>query len=399
MHASSLTARRSSKRATLVLTLFAAALPAGAAVASDAFDPQLSFAMQRDLGIFPHQVAQYLQTERAANSQGAIAQRQLGAGFAGSWIERKADGSFQFVVATTRASRAAAVPGATMRQVRHSLRDLDAAKDRLDGIYAVALDRRAALRGVHSWHVDPVTNSVTLSIAADATDAAVDFIARSGADPDAVRVQIVPGWPQTTANIVGGYEYIVNNASYCSVGFSVTKGAQKGFATAGHCGSAGNSVKVEGQSVGSFQSSSFPGNDRAWVSVSSGHTLYGLVYNYSSGTYPRVIGSTEAATGASLCRSGRTTGWKCGSITAKNVTVNYSVGAVYGLTQTNVCTGRGDSGGSWITGAGQAQGVTSGGNLPNGSNDNCSLPSSQRQTFFQRLNPILSAYGLTLVRG
>ncbi|MDQ3039845.1 MAG: S1 family peptidase, partial [Pseudomonadota bacterium] len=152
------------------------------------------------------------------------------------------------------------------------------------------------------------------------------------------------------------------------------------------------------QSIGSFQNSSFPTNDRAWVSVGSTHTLYALVTNYNGG-YVTVRGSTEAAIGASLCRSGRTTGYRCGSITAKNVTVNYSVGPVYGLTQTNVCTGRGDSGGSWITGAGQAQGVTSGGNLPAGSNDNCSVSTSQRQTFFQRLNPILSAYGLTLVRG
>lgn len=397
MNASPLAALRQPKRTLLVFALLAAALPAGATIAGETFDPALRFAMQRDLGLFPNQVAQYLQTERVASSQGAAAQRQLGRAFAGSWIERKADGSFQFVVATTGASRA--VPGATMRPVRYSLRELDTAKSRLDGIYAVALDKRAALHGVHSWHVDPMTNSVTVSIAADATDAAVEFIARSGADPRAVRVQIVPGRPQTTANIVGGYEYIVNNASYCSVGFSVTRGSRKGFATAGHCGDRGDSVEVEGQYVGSFQSSSFPGNDRAWVSVGSSHRLYGLVYNYSARNYPRVRGSSEAGIGASLCRSGRTTGWKCGSITAKNVTVNYSVGAVYGLTQTNVCTGRGDSGGAWITGSGQAQGVTSGGNLPNGSNDNCSLPSYQRQTYFQRLNPILSAYGLTLVRG
>ncbi len=396
MKAFPLTAPRSPKRTLLVFALLAAALPAGAAVASDTFDPQLMFAMQRDLGLFPDQVAQYLQTESVANAQGAAAQRQLDRAFGGSWIERKADGSFQFVVATTGAS---AVPGATMRQVRYSLRELKAAKSRLDGIYAVALDRRAALHGVHSWYVDPMTNSVTVSIATDATDAAVEFIARSGVDPDAVRVKIVPGRTQTTSNIVGGYEYIVNNASYCSVGFSVTRGSQKGFATAGHCGDRGDSVRVEGQYVGSFQSSSFPGNDRAWVSVGSSHRLYGLVYNYSARSYPRVRGSSEAAIGASLCRSGRTTGWKCGSITAKNVTVNYSVGAVYGLTQTNVCTGRGDSGGGWITGSGQAQGVTSGGNLPNGRNDNCSLPRNQRQTYFQRLNPILSAYGLTLVRG
>ncbi|MFC0679652.1 S1 family peptidase [Lysobacter korlensis] len=383
--------------ASIVTTAVAfASIGAAAAAPGDDFDPQLKFAMQRDLGIFPHQIAQYLQTERTAQAQEAQAARQLGHRFAGSWIERKADGSFQFVVATTGAG--AAVPGAEMRRVRHSLAALEAAKSRLDSVQKRALDWKM-LRGVQSWHVDPVTNSVVVNIEPDATADAVDFVAVSGADPSTVRFNTVPGKVQPLANIVGGYEYIVNNSSYCSVGFSVTRGTQKGFVTAGHCGNVGASVNVEGQYVGSFQASRFPTNDRAWVSVGSTHRLYGLVYNYSSRTYPRVAGSTEAGIGASLCRSGRTTGWKCGSITAKNVTVNYSVGAVYGLTQTNVCTGRGDSGGSWITGSGQAQGVTSGGNLPAGSNDNCSLSSSQRQTYFERLNPILSAYGLTLVRG
>lgn len=390
--------RRSTKRTALFSALLATStlFTAGAAVAANQFDPQLQFAMQRDLGIFPHQIPQYLQTERLAMTQEAAAQRQLGANFAGSWIERKADGSFRYVVASTRAGRS--IAGAEMRQVRHSLRDLEASKARLDDVRKRALDWKM-LRGVHSWHIDPKTNSVVVNIAPDAMKDAIDFVAVSGANADAVRIQVVPGKPQTTANIVGGYEYIVNNASYCSVGFSVTRGSTKGFVTAGHCGGVGASVRVEGQYVGTFQASRFPYNDRAWVSVGSSHRLYGLVYNYSTGSYPRVAGSSEAAIGASLCRSGRTTGWKCGSITAKNVTVNYDVGPVYGLTQTNVCTGRGDSGGSWITGSGQAQGVTSGGNLPQGSNDNCGVPTSQRQTFFERLNPILSQYGLTLVRG
>lgn len=398
MYALPPTARRSAKRTTLFCALVATAtlFTAGAAVAAEQFDPQLQFAMQRDLGIFPHQIPQYLQTERVAMTQDAAAKRQLGANFAGSWIERKDDGSFRYVVASTRAGRA--ISGAEMRQVRHSLRELDASKARLDDVRKRSLDWKM-LRGVHSWHVDPQTNSVVISIAPGAMDDAIDFVAVSGANADAVRIQTVQGTPQTTANIVGGYEYTINNSGYCSVGFSVTRGSTKGFATAGHCGSVGASVRVEGQYVGTFQASRFPGNDRAWVSVGSSHRLYGLVYNYSARNYPAVKGSSEAAVGASLCRSGRTTGWKCGSITAKNVTVNYDVGPVYGLTRTNVCTGRGDSGGSWITGSGQAQGVTSGGNLPAGSNDNCSVPVSQRQTFFERLNPILSQYGLSLVRG
>jgi len=388
------------KRTVLCSAVVAAAavFSSASAIASESFDPQLTFAMQRDLGVFPGQIPQYLQTERIAKTQEAVARRQFGRHFAGSWIERKADGSFQYVVGTTAISASAGIVGVEIRQVRHSLRDLEASMARLNEVQARSFYRARALPGVHSWHVDPTTNAVVVSIAPTAVNNAIDFIAASGVNADTVRFQNAAGTPQTTATVVGGMEYVVNNASLCSVGFSITRGTSKGFVTAGHCGSVGNSVKISNQAVGSFQASSFPTNDRAWVSVSSSHTLQPWVMNYSGGNVV-VRGSTEAATGASLCRSGRTTGWRCGTITAKNVTVNYDVGPVFGLTQTNVCTGRGDSGGSWITGSGQGQGVTSGGNLPSGSNDNCSVPTSQRQTFFQRLNPILSAYGLTLLRG
>lgn len=396
MHAPTSTTR-TFKRTLLACALAGAAVcSTGVAVAADEFDPLLKFAMQRDLGIMAHQVPQYLSVERVANAQGPAAERALGASYAGSWIERKADGSYGFVVATTRNS--ADVSGADVRNVRFSLRDLDSAKARLDEVNKYAFKRWASLEGVHSWHVDPITNSVVVNIAPGATDRAIDFVALSGADVQTVRFATVPGTPQTTATIQGGIEYTVNNASLCSVGFPVTRGSTRGFVTAGHCGGVGATVRVSNQVVGTFQASRFPSNDRAWVSIGSTHTVLPRVTNYSGG-FVTVRGSTEAAIGAALCRSGRTTGYRCGSITAKNITVNYSNGPVYGLTRTNVCTGRGDSGGSWITGAGQAQGVTSGGNLPAGSNDNCAVPTSQRQTFFERLNPILSGYGLTLTRG
>jgi streptogrisin C len=88
-----------------------------------------------------------------------------------------------------------------------------------------------------------------------------------------------------------------------------------------------------------------------------------------------------------VCRSGRTTGWRCGTILGRNETVNYPQGAVSGLTRSNACAEGGDSGGSWISGN-QAQGVTSGGS------GNCS---SGGTTWFQPVNEILGVYGLTLV--
>jgi streptogrisin C len=159
-----------------------------------------------------------------------------------------------------------------------------------------------------------------------------------------------------------------------------------GFVTAGHCGQAGSSTTGSNAAQGTFQAATFPGRDYAWVRVNGNWAPRGVVNDYRGGTVA-VAGSQEAPVGASVCRSGSTTGWRCGTIQAKNVTVNYPQGAVNGLTQTNACAEGGDSGGSWLSGN-QAQGVTSGGS------GNCT---SGGTTFFQPVNPILSTYGLTLV--
>ena len=112
-----------------------------------------------------------------------------------------------------------------------------------------------------------------------------------------------------------------------------------------------------------------------------------MVNRYSGSTTVAVRGSTEAAVGASICRSGSTTGWRCGTVQAKNQAINYAQGAVGGMTRTNACAEPGDSGGSWLSGN-QAQGVTSGGS------GNCR---SGGTTYFQPVREILSAYGLSLV--
>ena len=398
----SLRRRRPGRALLLSLTTIAASvmLPAATLSASETFDPALKVAIERDLGIAPAQAPQYLRTERLAEQNEALARRQLGDDYAGSWIERRPDGRFVYVVAASGLSAAkATLPGEIeLRNVRHSLRTLEAAKDALDDMVRQSPKGTASLHGVHAWHVDPQSNSVVVAVSPDAVAKGIDLVARSRAEASAIRFETMVGQPELFATIRGGIEYVINNQYLCSVGFPVTRGSTKGFATAGHCGDAGNSVRVANQNVGSFAQSSFPGNDRAWVQVGSAHTLQPWVSNWSGGNVV-VRGSTEAATGASLCRSGRTTGYRCGTITAKNVTVNYAEGAVFGLTQSNACAGGGDSGGSWITGAGQAQGVTSGGNRASGSNSNCSLPASQRRTYFDRINPILSQYGLNLVRG
>ncbi len=101
-----------------------------------------------------------------------------------------------------------------------------------------------------------------------------------------------------------------------------------------------------------------PGHDYAWARVDARFSPVPRVNDYAGGTVD-VAGSTEAPVGASVCRSGATTGWRCGVIEQKNITVNYGTGTVSGLARGSACAEGGDSGGSVVSGD-QAQGVTSG---------------------------------------
>lgn len=388
--------RKTVYRGRLTATALTMALgaTAGSAMAGDAH-PALKAAMQRDLGLSEQQLGQYLKTERLAAQQSrAIAQAQ-GRDFAGSWIERGRDGQYRLVVASTSLSKRGARAGVDIRTVRHSAQTLDSAKSRLDGVLAQRGGR--APQGLYGWFVDVRSNSVTVDVAPGAMMQAIDFIALSGAETRTLRFRTVGDAPRPLATLQGGSEYVSTTSTgsyYCSVGFSVTRNGAKGFATAGHCGSAGDLASVVVRRslsrIGTFQASNFPSSDRAWVQVDNSHTM--RPYVTSSGGDVAVRGSAEAPIGAAVCRSGRTTGWKCGTIEAKNVTVNYGAdGTVNGLTQVKVCAEGGDSGGSFITNDGQGQGVLSGGNYSCKGNQ-----ASLATSYFQPLNPLLQSYGLTL---
>lgn len=106
--------------------------------------------------------------------------------------------------------------------------------------------------------------------------------------------------------------------------------------------------------------------------------------------HPGVItGSTESPVGAVVCTVGRTIGLRCGTLQAKNVTVNYPEGVVTGLSRTNLCTEPGEVWSPVFSGS-QAQGHLLGGS------GNCS---SGGTSFFQPINRILAAERLTLVTG
>ncbi len=352
---------------------------AGAGIAPEQTPPPTGMlgAMQRDLGLTREQAVARLANEQRASELRPVLRTRLKDRYAGSWVE--SDGTL--VVASTDAGDgpAIAAAGARPRVFGRSLAALTALKGALD---------RAAKQVEHAdvpvWFVDERTNSVVVQALDPA--AADAFLAAGGVSRAGVRVETITERPVSLANMRGGDAYFINNNTRCSVGFPVTQGGTHGFVTAGHCGTPGARTTANGNPQGTFQGSSFPGNDYGWVAGNGGWLAQPAVNGYGAGQIP-VFGSADAPEGAAVCRSGSTTQWRCGTILQRNTSVTYPQGTVNEVVRTNACAEPGDSGGPFISGN-QAQGVTSGGS------GNCAVGGI---IFFQPVNEILGAFGLSLV--
>ncbi len=359
--------------AVALLAPLALATPAAA---SSQLSPAVSTAMQRDFGLDAAQAQAKADRENAAARTDQALQKQLGASYSGSFVDQAG----VLTVRTTDPAAANAITQAGARPVV-SKKDPNATKAKLDR------SAKNAARSVGSWYVDEKTGSVVVE-ATKAADAQA-FIATSGAAADGVQVKQVAQDPRPFATLIGG-NAIQNSQGRCSIGFSARSSATGNsyVITAGHCTQLGGTwTGFNGVTIGAVAASNFPSTDYGAIRVNSTTTWRpsGQVAGLTT-----VTGSTAAAVGASTCRSGSTTGVHCGTIQAKNATVNYGGGnIVNGLTQTSACAEPGDSGGSFTSGS-QAQGMTSGGS------GDCTVGGT---TFFQPINAALSAYGLTLVTG
>ncbi|MET9765715.1 carbohydrate-binding protein [Streptomyces sp. NPDC006372] len=336
-------------------------------------------AMERDLGLTAAQASLRLVNEAEAGTRAGRLRNALGNRFAGAWLSGTT--SQELFVATTQAADVPAIKaqGAKAAVVKKTLRDLGAAKRKLDAAAA-----RVSTRDTPLWYVDVPKNRVTVQARSRAAAAA--FVKAAGLDGKSVGVKVTASRPRLLTDLTGGDAYYINGAARCSVGFSVTKGTQQGFASAGHCGRPGDrTTGYDNAEQGTFQASTFPGRDMSWVAVDDQWTATADVKG-EGGQTVQITGSVQALVGAAVCRSGSTSGWHCGRIEQHDTSVSYAEGRVDGLTQTTVCAEPGDSGGPFVAGT-QGQGVTSGGS------GDCA---SGGTTFYQPINPLLSQYGLTL---
>ncbi|MFI9029363.1 alpha-lytic protease prodomain-containing protein [Streptomyces sp. NPDC053560] len=333
-------------------------------------------AMQRDLKLGRQQAAHRLVNEAEAGATAGRLRADLGGDFAGAWVQGAESGTLTVATTDARDVPAIRARGARAAVVHHSLASLDAAKARLDRAAA-----RHATADTPVWYVDVRSNSLVIQAVRPA--AVRPLLAAAGVDPALVRSMKSAERPRPLYDLRGGDAYYIGSGSRCSIGFPITRSSQQGFVTAGHCGRSGSTTTGSNRvAQGTFQASVFPGNDMAWVATNANWTAT----PYVNGSSAQVAGSTQAMVGASVCRSGSTTGWHCGTVQQLNTSVTYQEGTVSGVTRTSVCAEPGDSGGSFLSGS-QAQGVTSGGS------GNCT---SGGTTYFQPVNPILQAYGLTL---
>jgi streptogrisin C len=342
--------------------------------------PELLAAMKRDKGLTADQATAAVRRAAWASGVAATLRSDTGSAYAGSWLTDKGT---TLNIAVTDASMAAQVQaaGAVPKLVTRSVAQLDAAKKALDSA-ATKADR-----SLPGWYVDVPANKVTIQGLPGQTAKAQALAANAGIPASALKVVTTKAAPRPLADGIGAQPYFISLAegtARCSIGFSV----EGGFVTAGHCGAVGDQTTGFNQlELGSVVASTFPGNaDFGVVKITGDFTPQPFVDDFNGNALP-VGGSTEAPVGATVCRSGSTTGTHCGTILAKNQTVNYPEGTVTGLTQTDACAEGGDSGGPWLVGD-QAQGVTSGGS------GDCTVGG---ETFFQPVNEILDRNKLTLL--
>ncbi len=371
-----------------VVALCVVAAPTPPARATVAGEPAGMFgAMQRDLKLTADQARARLDREDAAGASERALVAELGDAVAGSWLGPDQ----RLVVAITDAGLVARVraAGAEPRVVTRGAAQLGQIQAKLDA----AGTPPAA---VSSWYVDAASNSVVVTAQPDRLATATEFVRRAGVDPAAVRVQPSTLRPVAQHDVLGADPYhkdaIPDPEQFlptCSVGFTIVGG----YVTAGHCGGTNTAtygnVVVDGERVrlGTVRARVVGAGDYAWVET-TGWTLEPLV-QLDDGGVVLVLGSQVAPLNSAVCRSGAVSGTRCGTITARNVTVNFGWGTVSGLTRTTACSKNGDSGGPFMWGS-QAQGVLSGGQL------GCPANGDLGESFFQPVNPILVKYRLTL---
>ncbi|MEU6479849.1 S1 family peptidase [Streptomyces sp. NPDC047017] len=389
--------------ATAVGTLLSAAVVTGAAQATAAptaprYQPAMIAALAHSLGV--SEDAAVARLDQQAAQQGELT--ELGrSGVATDGAYFTADGKLTVNVTSAAAATQVRQHGLTARVPRRGEHTLDRIKASLD---TQAL--RDAPDGVTSWSVDLPSDTVTVHVDPARTSAAAkSFLKAAASHGSAVRV-VRDGRrlaPQSTVYPGSSMSWTNSQGSWvCSVGYGAHDSSGRQYlVSAGHCVADLTDLYFNNahfaKGVHSRYALGRRSVDMGIAQVDTDDSIATQVGTWGQGSNVAVKGGKRAASGASLCKSGQTTGWTCGAVKSYNVSVTYTDEhggpdtVVTGLASSSVCTEGGDSGGAYISGN-QAQGMTSGG--PTG--QQCSGTNSRGSSYFQPLDDALSYYGLTL---
>lgn len=363
-------------------------------------DPDAAQALAHQHHITVAEATERLARQQARGAQGARIEKSLGGRSGGIYLD--SDGELVVTTLDAAGDGVATRGGARARRV-------DDSSARLDAI-TKQLDRQVAANGaggVQGWYVDVPTNTVVVTVSEGAGDpSTVALTKRAESFGDSVRLEYRPAdqAPQPAEWLVGGFEFLMSdNAHVCSVGFDTVDASNRNVVlTAGHCVTSGN-LSRNGYVIGAARTTNYPGDDFGtfWNSYPGYWQPSPSIYKYN-GTYARVVGQWDnPPVGATVCKSGRTTGFTCGTITGLNQTVTYTGGKVlYGLVRHNACVEGGDSGGSNISAGNYALGVTSGASTPTSgayAGKCLSKSGSANVSWYQPVGEALTRNGLRLV--
>lgn len=376
------------------------ALPAradSAARPGPSVPPQILQAMQRDFHLSAAQVRDRVSDEAAANTAATLIRGRVGDRVSAMWFD-SSTGRLNAAVGNAADAALVRDAGAVARQARYGPAELDATTR------TVTREIGSGVPGVVSWGPDARNNRIDIMVNRTVRDASTDaFVARVAALGDIVHVTETSDSPRQQSDVVGGEKWVPGTESPCSIGFATTRitGGGKAFLTAGHCTNDVNQAAYgkDGTRVGTSNkdgksSVNATEGDMGVVDVDqAGWNLAPTVAGDAQHAAVTVTGSAEAVVGTAICRSGQTTGMRCGEVTKVNQRVDYGNVVIEGLSYSSACSAGGDSGGSYVTATGgKAVGLHSG-----GGSATCTSGSGEKFTIFQPVNEALAKFKLTLV--
>lgn len=163
---------------------------------------------------------------------------------------------------------------------------------------------------------------------------------------------------QTTAITGGGN--LTGPGGSCTAAFTVTKGNLAGVATANHCSTIGSTLYYQNNLSYFYAGNLATQGDAAWyLFPNTTNVTNKIIYN-SAGSVMSITSSGNPVAGTSVCRFGKTTGYKCGTIGSASVCLTFGGG--YSCNYATITPGSndfGDSGGP-VFAASKAVGTTTG---------------------------------------